>query len=215
MLSRLYTPLLVLVVAWSSWAVFGPAAIIVCAVVFGLALALAARGWTGFWIYVICLLLVGMLLLPAVQTAREAARRMQCMNNLRQISLAVLNYEADYKCLPPACIPDKNGKPMHSWRVLILPYLERRDLYEQYKFDEPWNGPNNSKLLASRPRLYICPSDATALPPETTTELHCGGRRECRVAPGQAVKFQGLRAAGAGKQHDHANRNGKLGHSVD
>jgi prepilin-type processing-associated H-X9-DG protein len=60
--------------------------------------------------------------------------------------------------LPPAYIADENGVPMHSWRVLILPYLDHRDLYKQYKFDEPWNGPNNRKLASAMPEIYRCPT---------------------------------------------------------
>lgn len=99
------------------------------------------------------------LLLPAVQAAREAARRMQCSNSLKQINLAMLNYEQQYKCFPPAYIADKDGKPMHSWRVLILPFLEQNELYRQYRFDEPWDGPHNKKLAAQMPFLYRCPSE--------------------------------------------------------
>ena len=60
---------------------------------------------------------------------------------------------------PPAYIADENGKPMHSWRVLLLPYMEQGDLFDQYSFDEPWNGPNNSKLhdVLQWP-LFECPS---------------------------------------------------------
>src|SRR6185436_12455473 len=49
-------------------------------------------------------------------------------------------------------------KPMHSWRVLLLPFIDEQELYDQYHFDEPWNGPNNIKLLAHMPRIYACPS---------------------------------------------------------
>jgi len=83
------------------------------------------------------------LLLPAVQSAREAARRAQCSNNLKQIALAFHNYHDTYRTFPPAYIPDEDGNPKHSWRVLILPFLEQRALYEQYNFDEPWDSPNN------------------------------------------------------------------------
>jgi prepilin-type processing-associated H-X9-DG protein len=76
--------------------------------------------------------------------------------------LAVLSYEAQYHCFPPAYIPDKNGKPIHSWRVLILPHLQREDLYQQYNFNEPWDGPNNRKLLAKRPTFFSCPIDNKA-----------------------------------------------------
>ena len=62
------------------------------------------------------------LLLPAVQSAREAARRAQCVNNLKQIALAMLNYESANGAFPKPAITDKDGKPLLSWRVAILPY---------------------------------------------------------------------------------------------
>lgn len=113
----------------------------------------------------ICLLCCGVfvgpaLLLPAVQQAREAARRTECKNNLKQIGLALHTYEADYGCLPPAYLTDRNGKPMHSWRVLILPQLGETALYNAYNFSEPWDGPHNRELLARRPTVYACASDA-------------------------------------------------------
>ena len=100
------------------------------------------------------------LLLPAVQQAREAARRSQCQNNLKQIGLALHNYHDAYGTFPPAFIADEQGQPMHSWRVLILPYLGEMALYNEYKFSEPWDGPNNSRLLARMPAVYACPSDS-------------------------------------------------------
>jgi len=107
------------------------------------------------------------LLLPAVQAAREAARRSQCVNNLKQIGLAMHNYHDAYKCFPPAYIPDENGQPMHSWRVLILPYLECGTLYDQYDFDEPWDSPANLALADGMPSVFRCPSDPTSGPTET------------------------------------------------
>ena len=68
------------------------------------------------------------------------------------------NYHADFGSLPPAYVADENGKPMHSWRVLLLPYLELKEVYEQYSFDEPWNGPNNSNLAEKGAGVYECPS---------------------------------------------------------
>ena len=91
-----------------------------------------------------------------------------CTNNMKQISLALYNYHAIFKCFPPAYIADKNGRPMHSWRVLILPFLDDDPLYKQYKFSEPWDGPNNKKLLATRPRGFACPSDRAAFDPPAT-----------------------------------------------
>jgi hypothetical protein len=86
------------------------------------------------------------------------ARRAQCANNLKQIALALVNYHDAFGSLPPAYIADAHGRPMHSWRVLILPFLEQRSLYDQYDFREPWNGPNNSKLLGRMPSAFDCPS---------------------------------------------------------
>ncbi len=113
------------------------------------------------------------LLLPAFSSAREAARRMQCLNNLKQIALALHNYHDVYGVFPPAYIPDAQGKPKHSWRVLILPFLEEQGTYEKYDFDEPWDGPNNRDLLTSMPRVYACPSHTrhTGTPATATNYL--------------------------------------------
>lgn len=98
-------------------------------------------------------------LLPAIQAKREVGRRAQCVQNLKQIGLAVQGYHQKYGCFPPSFIPDKDGKPQHSWRVLILPFLEEQDLYAKYHLDEPWNSPHNMVLLDQMPAVYRCPSD--------------------------------------------------------
>jgi type II secretory pathway pseudopilin PulG len=122
----------------------------------------------AFGVLVICGGILAALLLPAVQSAREAARRTQCMNNLKQIGLALHTYHDEYNTFPPAYVADAGGKPMHSWRVLILPYLEERALYNEYDFSEPWDGPNNSRLLARMPRVFACPSDSSSTASTTT-----------------------------------------------
>lgn len=88
----------------------------------------------------------GVWLAGKVYEAREAARNSQCRGNYGQLCLALHNYHETYKCLPPAYIADANGKPMHSWRVLLLPFLGGHEIYKQYDFREPWDGPNNRKL---------------------------------------------------------------------
>ena len=102
------------------------------------------------------------LLLPAVQSAREAARRTQCKNNLKQIGLALHNYHDAHGTFPPAVTYDQQGRPAHSWRVLLLPFLGETGLYDQYNFGERWDGPNNSLLLTETPPVYFCPSTGTA-----------------------------------------------------
>lgn len=92
---------------------------------------------------------------------RQAARRMQCSNHLKQICLALHNYHDTYGSLPPACIADSTGKPIHSWRVLLLPFIEQKVLYDKYDFNEPWNGPNNSKLHGEIVHVFCCPSRTT------------------------------------------------------
>jgi hypothetical protein len=93
-----------------------------------------------------CLVTVS-LLLPAVRSAREAARRAQCTNNLKQIGLAFHNYHESNGSLPPAAITDRNGKPLLSWRVAILPYLESSPLHSKFHLDEAWDSLHNLSLL--------------------------------------------------------------------
>jgi prepilin-type processing-associated H-X9-DG protein len=148
------------------------------------------------------------LLLPAVPTAREFARRAQCMNNLKQIALALHNYHDKYGSLPPACVPGPDGKPWHSWRVLILPFIEEQALYGQYNFNEPWNGPNNSKLAAARPAVYVCPSSPDRMSTQTTSYVAVVGpktmwpgskpRRFNEVHDGTSNTIMVVEAAGMG-----------------
>jgi len=86
------------------------------------------------------------LLLPAVQAARESARRMQAANHLKQLGLAMQNYYDVYDALPPAVVTDANGKPLYSGRVLLLPFMEQKPLYDRFKKDEPWDSPANRPL---------------------------------------------------------------------
>lgn len=111
------------------------------------------------------------LLLPAVQSAREAARRMSCQNNLKQLGLATLNYESTHKALPPAIVLDRDYR--WSAQARVLPYLEEGNLYENIDFDEDYhllgaNGQlyssedealNAGILKAQRIEVLMCPSE--------------------------------------------------------
>jgi hypothetical protein len=114
------------------------------------------------------------LLLPAVSKVREAAARMNNMNNLKQMTLAMHDYDAANGTFPPAAVCNPTGKHLLSWRVAILPYIEQEALYDQFKLDEPWDGPNNSKLISQMPKVYALPNDATAQPGYTYYRVFVG-----------------------------------------
>ena len=91
------------------------------------------------------------LLLPAVQAAREAARRAQAINQVKQLSLAMINYESMYSTYPARASFDAQGKPLLSWRVHILPFLQEEALYQKFRLDEPWDSDHNRKLIDQMP----------------------------------------------------------------
>ncbi len=101
------------------------------------------------------------LMFPAVQAAREAARRTSCANNLKQIGLAMHNYHDVYGSLPPAYTVDEDGRPLHSWRTLILPFMEQQALYQKIDFSKPWDAPENRQISQTVVPTYHCPSTVT------------------------------------------------------
>ena len=109
------------------------------------------------------------LLLPASRGARAPARRAQCINNLKQIGLALATYESTYNALPPAYTVDAAGRPLHSWRTLILPFLEQAPLYQTIDLTKPWDDPANAKARAAQIGAYSCPE--LNLPAGSTTYL--------------------------------------------
>jgi prepilin-type processing-associated H-X9-DG protein len=89
-------------------------------------------------------------------------------DNLHQIGLALHAYHDANFSLPPAAAGNAALKqPPVSWRVLLLPYIDEVELYTQYNQFEPWDGPNNSKLLSKMPKLYALPGDTKAPPGHT------------------------------------------------
>lgn len=124
------------------------------------------------------------LLLPAVQSARGAARQVQCSNNMKQIGLALHAYEVTYGSFPPAYTVDEEGRPLHSWRTLILPYLEQQALYDQIDLSEPWDGPNNRRLHHAVIPIYGCPSSPGVMGSTTSYMVVVG--EETLFPPGGA-----------------------------
>jgi type II secretory pathway pseudopilin PulG len=97
-------------------------------------------------------------LVPVFRMVRQQARYVSSKNNLSQIGLALHNYHDSLNTFPPAYIPDANGKPMHSWRVLISPYMGGGRPWA-YSFAEPWDGPNNRQFESTFSRIFRSPLD--------------------------------------------------------
>src|SRR5579864_1173150 len=103
------------------------------------------------------ILLIGgglaLLLIPAVAKVRDAASRVQSMNNMKQMALGFDNQMSQQGYIVPA-IMSKDGKPLLSWRVALLPYVEQDNLYRQFKLNEPWDSAHNKALLKHLPAVY-------------------------------------------------------------
>jgi hypothetical protein len=150
---------------------FYPATLIaVSTVLFGVWGALVGTMIVGFWslsfvlrpslrflpeslVVITFLSALGVLIYPSSSIPPHS----KCWNNTQLIAVALHSYQAEWRSFPPAVTTDKNGRPMHSWRVLILKELGWSQLYKQYDFDEPWDGPNNRKLANKMPGIFSCP----------------------------------------------------------
>lgn len=99
---------------------------------------------------------------PAIEKSLRTAKRTRSMNNLKHIALALHNYHSAHGSMPPAFTTDKDGKPLLSWRVAILPYLGRSDLYDAFHRDEPWDSEHNKKLIARMPEILRAPTSKAA-----------------------------------------------------
>ncbi len=170
---RLSTLLLVFLFIASGVAAFGlwvlPPAGYVLALLLGIWAVRAGHWWAWFLLaFVVCVVLL--VLFPPIPTPRCILTRWRCCdNNLKKLALALHCYHDHYGCFPPAVVRSAEGKPVHSWRVLILPYLDCAALYEQYDFSEPWNGPNNRQLVSEMPCCYCCPSAQRKNPEQHVT----------------------------------------------
>jgi prepilin-type N-terminal cleavage/methylation domain-containing protein len=100
-------------------------------------------------------ILIG-LLLPAVQKVREAAARIQCANNLKQIGLALYNHESATHTFPTSTRPATG--PRVSWTIQLLPYIEQANLSRNYDFTQNWDGANNLAITSQTVKIFQCPS---------------------------------------------------------
>ncbi len=121
------------------------------------------------------------LLVPALHTRREVNLRTTSANNMKQIGLALHNYHDTFKSFPPSYSADADGKPLLSWRVYILPFIEQGQLYDQFHLDEPWDSPHNRKLIVQMPTGYSAPGSTAD--PGKTVYLGVHGPDKIFVAP--------------------------------
>ena len=119
-------------------------------------------GLGGLLATALSLTLLVTLILPLFKYAQQQAYHQACSANLRRIHAAMMAYQQAEGRLPPAYVADAAGKPMHSWRVLILPYLGEQGLYQEYNFSRPWDDPSNLTLLTKMPAVFACPADPDA-----------------------------------------------------
>ena len=140
------------------------------------------------------------LLLPAVQAAREAARRSQCMNNLKQIGLALLNYENSFRVFPPGEIYNpRSGSTAtgpayhHTWLTKILPFMEERPLYDMMNTELPsWDATLDEPMPFAQSRVdtLICPSDDGPTDPAMTHKAAVSCYSACEGAYGWYASYK-------------------------
>jgi prepilin-type N-terminal cleavage/methylation domain-containing protein/prepilin-type processing-associated H-X9-DG protein len=137
------------------------------------------------------------LLLPAVQAAREAARRALCANNLKQIGLAIHNYNGSLGCFPPGYVSlvpgvqptDLELGPGWGWGTMILPFIEQAPLYHAANFNLPITDPGSQTVRASNLSVYLCPSSDGAGPVRLSDSS--GKSLVNDLSPGQYVASAG------------------------
>ena len=112
--------------------------------------------WTTAFTLMLAAVCAGLILpltFPWLQP--EGAARARASNYLKQITLAIIIYSDTNRRMPPAAIYSDDGKPLLSWRVLILPWIEEDDLFRQFRLNEPWDSPPQSKALA-QDAVHLC-----------------------------------------------------------
>ncbi len=114
------------------------------------------------------------LLWPTLIGLKERRDKVACMNNLQRIADALNNYAAEHGSYPPPVVYDDKGRPMHSWRVLILNELGYSNLYALYDFTKPWDSTENSTLMARCPEVFISPAANTRSGSENNYALVTG-----------------------------------------
>jgi hypothetical protein len=127
------------------------------------------------------------------QAEETTAAKMRRLDNLKQIGLAMLNHESAFRTFPAAASCDKSGKPLLSWRVALLPFLDETALYKEFRLDEPWDSPNNLPLVKTMPKVF------------QTSGRPNDGRTSIMVFTGDKVPFKLGRKPSMGSIFDGAS----------
>lgn len=126
----------------------------------------------------------------AVRAEAEFQQGQANVNNLKELGLALHNFHDTFKTFPPQASPSRDGKPLLSWRVAILPFLGATSLYNQFHRDEPWDSEHNRRLIPQMPATFRSPG----LPAEVRDELHAKGMTMYLAPVGQGTIFGGTEA---------------------
>jgi prepilin-type processing-associated H-X9-DG protein len=176
-------------------------AVVVIVILLVLVVLLVCGGLFAVW-------LVRARSVPApVPQGSPAVGESQCLNNLKLIGLGLHNYHDVHGCFPPAYVADEKGKPKHSWRVLILPYIEQQPLYTQYNFQEPFDGPTNRRLANVTIPAYHCPDGLPTIPSDASYLMIVGpgtiaegpkGRKLSEIKDGTSRTIAIVEVSGSG-----------------
>jgi len=108
-------------------------------------------------VFVLGLLILLMVLLWPASQSHPGSSRTICRNRLKTIVFALYEYRQSNGVFPPAYTVDANGNPLHSWRTLVLPYVDQKELYESIDLSKPWDDPVNADAFNQIPDVYVCP----------------------------------------------------------
>ncbi len=150
----------------------------------------SASAGAVIFIAMIAVLLLVALNVPICFIPAHVSRELSCHSNCRQIALAMGAYHDQYQVFPPAYTVDSNGRPLHSWRVLLLPYLNEQSLYDSLDLTKPWDDEVNRRFWNSMPAVYRCPENQDVA--DHTTYLAIVAPGSC-IQPKKSASFSDIK----------------------